>query len=132
MPPFSFDVKAYGPLVIVTITGDLDLATVDAVERRTQAVDLRHVTSLEVDLTATTFLDSSAIGWLLRLHDRAAHTGTHLIVVAQDGAPPHRTLALTGLEDRLRLVLDRPTRGLHAVAAPPGVTRAPARGRRTA
>lgn len=106
--PFDFDLRSYGPLVIVAIRGELDLATVDGVDRALQNIDLRPVTTVEVDLTAVTLLDSMAVGWLLRLDDRARQAATHLIVVADEDGPPHQTLRTSGVDGRLRLVLDRP------------------------
>ena len=104
----GFDVRLFGPLAIVRISGDLDLTTVDGPDRAVANIDLRPVSSLEVDLTAATFIDSSGLGWLARLHDRCAHLGTALVVVAVEGSEPWLLIRRTGLDDRLRLVADRP------------------------
>jgi anti-anti-sigma factor len=104
----TFQLRGFGAVVTVSIAGELDLTHVDRVERAVANVDLRPVQTLEVDLTATTFIDSCALGWLLRLRDRARHASTALVVVVAGEADPVRhAIEVVGLDRSLRLVSRR-------------------------
>jgi anti-anti-sigma factor len=91
----------------VTVAGELCLESspslLDAVSRA--GVDTAQ--TLVVDLTAVTFADSSAIAALLRLARRTEANGVHLVVLAAPG-PVVRILELTGVRERLRLLVAEP------------------------
>jgi anti-anti-sigma factor len=99
----------YGSLVVCALTGEIDLAVVGCLEEAVAGIDLDCVSTLEVDLTEVTFADSSALAWLLRLHERATADATALVVVVRDG-PVRRLLDVTGTDQRLTIVLDGPAR----------------------
>jgi anti-anti-sigma factor len=62
---------------------------------------------LVLDMTATTFIDSTGVRALLHADRRSARSGSRLVVVAGDGAV-RRVLELCQLDGRLTLVSDRP------------------------
>jgi anti-anti-sigma factor len=56
-----------------------------------------------IDLTDVTFMDSSALRWLLNVQERADRSGGRLRLVAPAGGNLIRLLSLTGLTDRFAL-----------------------------
>lgn len=74
----------------LTVRGELDLSTAP---RLTQAADealARPVAELVVDLTPTTFLDSSGARTLLAVARKATAEGTNLYVLCPRGNKPVR------------------------------------------
>jgi anti-anti-sigma factor len=104
-------VADHGPLVVVTLTGEIDLAVVGRLDHAIGSVDLGPVSTLEVDMTGVTFADSSTLAWLLRLCERAEAATTTLVVVISAG-PVQRLLEITGMDRRLTTVIDAPGRTL--------------------
>jgi anti-anti-sigma factor len=78
-------------VVIVAITGEIDLSNARALEAAVVA-DLGDATAVVVDLGGLEFLDAAGVHLLHRLRDR----GLPLAVVVAEGSPPRRVLELTG------------------------------------
>ena len=75
---FSYDVAADGGGVVVTLRGELDLASAPDLQRQLQALLDRPVERLTLDLAGLTFLDSSGLGALYRTRQAAAQDGVPL------------------------------------------------------
>lgn len=89
---------------VVRVTGALDLATSDGVERAlAEAFDAGG--SVRLDLSDVTFLDSSGMRGVLRAYRTAAERGAMFDVVP---GPPavQRVLHITGVAARLNFVED--------------------------
>jgi anti-sigma B factor antagonist len=101
--PFRCEVEPRRATVHVRPVGELDLATVPAVE--TQLVELRAAgfTSLVLDLRAVWFLDSTALHLILDWHAIAEADGISFGLLA---GPPavQRLFDLSGLTERLRFL----------------------------
>lgn len=82
---------------VATITGDIDLSCADALQEQLLAA-APEGEPLTIDLSQAGFLDSTGARMLLVVRERL---GGRLIVVAPEGTPPRRALALSGLEDLL-------------------------------
>jgi anti-anti-sigma factor len=65
-PQISVDVVTDGATTTVTIAGELDLSTVDALAARVAAALARHPDHLIVDVGQVRFADSSAIALWVR------------------------------------------------------------------
>ena len=82
-------------LWVVSAPGERDLADVDELEAVFDGV-VEHGSTLVVDLSETTFIDSAVIGLLVstlgRVEDSQAHD---FAVVAPPGTPPRRILDMT-------------------------------------
>jgi anti-anti-sigma factor len=80
---------------VVRIAGDLDLAAVDDFVE-VGRVSLGRCQGVELDLGGVTFIDSSGLGALVRLHKESDEQGTplHLTNVTE---ATERLLELTGL-----------------------------------
>ena len=83
--------------VTVSLEGDLDLATVPLLRRAVMAeLDTEAVTSLVLDLTGLTFLDSTGLGCWIELRNAAIQRGK---TFGLEAIPPAalRTVTITGL-----------------------------------
>lgn len=96
MAQFSESVRDDGGCV-VRAAGDLDIAAAeDFIE--VVRVSLGRCPSVEIDLADITFLDSSGLGALVRLHKEAEAQGVSLHL-SNVSAAADRLLRLTGLVD---------------------------------
>jgi anti-sigma B factor antagonist len=106
LPSFELAVERYDAVATVVVSGELDLATAP----RLSAAVAEHGDAelLVLDMTATTFIDSTGVRALLHADRRSLGSGSRLVIVAGDGAV-RRVLELCGLDGRLTIVSDRPT-----------------------
>ena len=96
---FAIDVEPDRDLAIVRVHGELDLATADELELALLGMATQPVV---VDLAGVTFLDSTALGVLLRVSgSRPAEAPFFLL----DPRPElQRVFQITGVDRRLRFV----------------------------
>lgn len=87
---------------VVTLRGELDLASSPELLRRLHLLLDRPVTSLTLDLADLTFIDSSGLGTLCHALQEAEDQG---ITLTLDRVPDHarRVLEITGLTKRFNL-----------------------------
>lgn len=108
LPDFRVDVEIDGAIAILTITGDLDLASCgqarDAAQR---ALATPEVRSICVDLSGSRFVDSSGVAVLTRMHTATEDRGGRVVLVT-DAPAILRTLSLLGLDDALEVARERP------------------------
>lgn len=88
-----------GRRTVVSVSGEIDLATVDRVER-VAADALASAESVALDLREVTFIDSTGLRLLLELDDLAMAGGRALTLLP--GATVTRLLELTGLDRRFQ------------------------------
>jgi anti-sigma B factor antagonist len=86
------------PVVTVTISGEIDIATSRAMREALAAGP--GPAHLEVDMSAVTFMDASGIGVLLAARQQAVDGGGSLTVRAPSGAV-RRLTAVLGLDELL-------------------------------
>ena len=92
-----------GDTHIVAVTGEIDLFTAPEFKQRVSApIDggRRHVI---VDLTETTFIDSSSLGVLIGAHRRLIRLQGRLVVVCRNDAII-KTFRITGLDGVFTIV----------------------------
>jgi anti-sigma B factor antagonist len=82
---------------IVSVTGEIDLFTAPEFKQRMSAPIDEGRSNLIVDLTHTTFIDSSSLGVLIGAHRRLKLRGGSLVVVCDDEAIA-KTFKITGLD----------------------------------
>jgi anti-sigma B factor antagonist len=97
-PPFTIDEAVVGRRAVLSVAGEIDMGTADAVRETIESAAGRAF-EVWLDLTSTTFMDSSGIHALAVARVRLADANRRLVVVCPDG-PVRRVLALTGF-DRL-------------------------------
>lgn len=85
---------------LVAVSGELDYLTAPQLEAAIQSASDGQPPQLIVDLSAISFIDSTALGVLLTHVARLAARGGHLILVSNDPRVS-RLLEVSGLEDRI-------------------------------
>lgn len=75
LAPLGIAVRLTSQATIVTLTGELDLATVPMLDARLAALGGQRAPHLVVDVTALTFCDCSGLGALVRARNQAAARG---------------------------------------------------------
>ncbi|HYW29387.1 MAG TPA: STAS domain-containing protein [Gaiellales bacterium] len=90
---------------IVRLTGEHDLATVDALREQFATVPGKE--PLIIDLSDTAFLDSSILGVIVEEHARSVEAGGPFALVVPDGSFAARLVELAGLSDRLPVYRSR-------------------------
>ena len=91
------------PWVLLTVTGELDMSRTDELDEMAAAIDRDGPSDIIVDLTEVTFMDSSALGWFLKLQGRTEEISRNLRLVAPNGGNLARLLSLSGLEGRFEV-----------------------------
>jgi anti-sigma B factor antagonist len=81
----------------LTVTGELDISTVAALERAVARTLDGQGGAFYVDTSALTFMDSTGADALIRLHQRLADLGRRLVVVSPT-PQVHRVLEILGLD----------------------------------
>ena len=82
---------------VVSVTGEIDLFTAPEFKQRMSAPIDDGRSNLIVDLSRTTFIDSSSLGVLIGAHRRLKLRGGSLVVVCDDEAIS-KTFKITGLD----------------------------------
>ena len=93
------------PDVALDVAGELDMATAEVLRKAVADALGEQPQTLYVDLTGTTFVDSSGCRELLASarHGEAAGCQVEFVVPAQDSHPVRRVLQLLQLDARLTL-----------------------------
>jgi len=95
--------RATGPddgTQIVTVQGELDLATADSLYRRGRAAIARHARLLLLDLAAVSFCDSCGLSAFVKIANEADAAGCRYGLVAPQPLVV-KVLRITGLDQRL-------------------------------
>jgi anti-sigma B factor antagonist len=91
------DRRVDGDAHVVAVSGEVDLFTAPEFKQRVSAPIGAGVDHVVVDLTQTTFIDSSSLGVLIGAHRRLQERGGRL-VVACDNESILKTFRITGLD----------------------------------
>jgi anti-anti-sigma factor len=87
-------------LAVVTIGGDLDLATVDRTVRYVSDIIDRHDGAISVDLSGLAFCDACGLGALVRIATHAEQAGRRIEFTKPSRAVA-RIMRITGVDERL-------------------------------
>lgn len=82
----TMDEATRGASTVLRVGGDIDLNSAPGLSARIEAIQSRGVTAVIVDLGGVSFLDSSAIGVLVRAHQALTDAGGGLTVVSPRSA----------------------------------------------
>jgi anti-sigma B factor antagonist len=88
------------PWIVLILSGELDISRTEEMDEMAASAMSHQGINVFVDLSAVTFMDSSALRWLLRLQDHIEEAYGRLRVIAPSRGSLVRLLSLTGLEDR--------------------------------
>jgi anti-sigma B factor antagonist len=92
-----------GDTHVVAVTGEIDLFTAPEFKQRVSAPIDSGRTHLVVDLTGTTFIDSSSLGVLIGAHRRLRRLNGTLVIVCNSD-PIVKTFRITGLDSVFTIV----------------------------
>jgi anti-sigma B factor antagonist len=99
----DLDVSMRGDWVVLTVRGELDLATAPALRQQVASLVAEGRRRFALDLTALDFIDSSGLGMVVACLKRVRSVDGDLFVAATD-ARISRPFELTGLEQAVGLV----------------------------
>lgn len=98
--------KAKDGICVIAVSGEVDLFTAPELKLAAQRELDAGTTRLVVDLTATRFLDSTALGVLIGLVKRVRPLGGDLSIVNTEPTTA-KTFAITGLDEVFTVVATR-------------------------
>jgi anti-anti-sigma factor len=87
---FEINQNSTGSTLNVSVTGELDLRTVEVLSQHVEQALGQQITALTLDLRELAFMDSSGLRFLIELNDRARQQAWQLRLVA----PKHEAAAL--------------------------------------
>jgi anti-sigma B factor antagonist len=85
VPTICSGFERIGGAGVVTIGGEVDLGSVGKVAPHVNAAIRSDAATIVVDLTATTFMDSTGLAVILRLLRTVEHRGRRLVVACPPG-----------------------------------------------
>jgi anti-sigma B factor antagonist len=91
------DRRIDGNVHVVAVSGEVDLFTAPEFKQRVMAPIAAGIDRVVVDLTETTFIDSSSLGALIGAHRRLRQRGGRLVVACESEAIL-KTFRITGLD----------------------------------
>lgn len=89
--------------VSIAVEGEVDLATVEDLEHAIEVVHDEHDRGLVVDLTSSSFMDSTGLKALVMAHRRFS-AADRPFAIAVSGGPVSRLLDLSGVNTTIRTV----------------------------
>ena len=92
-------------LAHVVLTGELDLSTIDRLEKELARVEGTGPATVALDLTRLTFLDSSGLRVIVSADQRARRENRRFVVVRGPDTV-QRVFSITRLDEQLDLVDD--------------------------
>jgi anti-sigma B factor antagonist len=99
---FRVEVRSEDHTTVISVSGELDLASSPALEEELERVAKSDATVIVVDLAELEFMDSTGLSVLVRAHQRAEENGRRLGLV-NGSQQVQRLLTLTGVAERLTL-----------------------------
>jgi anti-anti-sigma factor len=105
-PLATVTVDRVSDVVVAHIDGEIDLSNVDEIRGVLVGAVDNEVLGLVVDLSETTYLDSTGIRLLFELVHRLQTRRRQLRLVVTDQALVRRVIVLTQLEDRVPIDFD--------------------------
>ena len=91
--------ERHGGVTVVRVSGEIDASNARWLEDRLRAAMTNQSDGLVVDLTATTYLDSSGIALLFNLATALREHQQQLRLVVAEESPIDRMVRLTGLAE---------------------------------
>lgn len=100
---FRVEVRNENGAPMLSIQGELDLATSPVLEEELEKVAANRPALAIIDLRELAFMDSTGLSVLIRAHQRALEDG-HRLAIVNGSRQVRRLLSLTGVADRLTVV----------------------------
>jgi anti-anti-sigma factor len=100
-PLAELELEEVDSTLVARLRGEIDLSNVEDLRARLVAAVSHDSESLVLDLTETTYLDSTGVRLLFELADRLQDRRQQLRLVVTDAALVRRVLVLTQLEGQV-------------------------------
>jgi anti-anti-sigma factor len=110
------DIEQGPPVVVARVSGEVDISNVGVVRRRLEEAVSNSSLGIVVDLSGTTYLDSSGVYLLFELARALEGRQQRMSVVAPPTAPSTRVLLITGF-DKIVPVRETVEAAVHQVGA---------------
>jgi stage II sporulation protein AA (anti-sigma F factor antagonist) len=94
-------IRTEADIVVATINGEIDLSNTEDLERSIVGSVPNTARGVVVDMSGTTYIDSSGIRLLFALASRARVSGQSMLLVAPEGSRVRRVLTVAGAEEAL-------------------------------
>lgn len=101
--PFRIEVVETDDISRLDLFGELDLATAPKLRERLDEIESKEPAVIAVNFQGLSFMDSSGLREILRVHERRRDSGGRFAVVG-GSEPVDRLLEMTGLDKVLDLV----------------------------
>jgi anti-sigma B factor antagonist len=115
---FRVEAQTTGRLIMLTVTGELDLVSSPVLERELEKAYDFDADAILIDLRRLAFMDSTGLHLLVKAHQRAEEAGRRL-ALTRGGEQVQRLIDLTGVADVVTIV-DSPEALVEADRAPDG------------
>ena len=103
MTILEVETKQEDGAVRLSLTGELDLSTVQKVEDELRRVEGEGAETVVLDLSSLSFLDSTGLRTIVTADQRARKSGRRLAIV-KGPETVHRVFTITRLDERLDMV----------------------------
>ena len=94
-------IDEHGPVLVGHVQGEVDLSNVDEIRSVLVAAVTHEIECMILDLTSTTYLDSTGVRLLFDLAERLQGRRQQLRLVVNDEALVRRVVVLTQLDQRV-------------------------------
>jgi anti-sigma B factor antagonist len=101
--PFGVGLEARDHHVVISVRGEVDLATVDRVRELLEEATCADAAEVWVDLTDAGFMDSTGLSALVEAHQRLQR---RLVVICPADGEPRRAIEIAGLHRIIRVYRD--------------------------
>jgi anti-sigma B factor antagonist len=105
-PPFGLAEEPLPGALLLTVSGELDLASAPELRKRLATAVDSGMTRIVVDLRDVTFMDSIGLAAVVHARSRL-HASGHLALVVTPGSYAQLVLEITGMPQALAIFADR-------------------------
>lgn len=98
---FEINEQTQGTALLLSIVGELDLSTITELQQRLEAQLSENLTTLTLDLSDLTFMDSSGLRLLIDLDQRAQQESWKLTLIPSKHEAAKTVLRVTGADAAL-------------------------------
>lgn len=106
MTGLIIDKAEFGDWITLAVSGEIDLATVDQLEKDLKACHEEDAGNLAVDLTGADFMDSTGLRCLVMTDRSYRDSGRQFALIVSNG-PISRLIELSGVESTIEIVSSR-------------------------
>ena len=102
-------ISSHGDVVVAGLSGEIDLSNAKLIGARAAGALANDAVGLVLDLSETTYLDSSGVHLVFDLAERLTSRQQRLVLVVPEGSRIRRVLDLVNVEALVPVATDRGT-----------------------